>query len=91
MKQSFFVRRVRFQVKVDDTLASSRNDSTHATNQRQSLGPATAILDRVGLLGDFNFVSGKKLLRSRAGLSARAVVVPVQFGRHEHLQELYRG
>ena len=87
VEQRLLVRRVVLHVEGDHDFPPSRDDAIHAAHQRERVVPASAMLGRVGLIGDFDIVPGKKLLRPCARLSARPVVVPIQFRRHDDLQK----
>lgn len=63
-----------------NALALGHIDFVHAVGQGQRLGLVQGLFACIVLQGGFELVGRKKLLRFAAGLSALAVVAPIDVG-----------
>ena len=79
--QCFVVRLVPFDVHVNDFPSSCGIDVVHLSRQFQCVFKCLRVFLRVDFTFDVNVGIGKKLLRFGAGVSAGAVITPIDF-RH---------
>jgi len=79
--QCFVVRLVAFDIHVNNLLSSCGINVVHLSRQFQGVFKRVSVFLRVDFAFDFNFGIGKKLLRFGAGVSAGAVIAPIDF-RH---------